>query len=47
MPERERLPRAVVEFINTDERVPQEHLLRKIDEAVDFCHNLRLCKGSV
>lgn len=38
MLERERLRRDVVEFINTDERVPQEHLLRKIDGAVDFCH---------
>lgn len=37
MLERERLRRDVIEFINTDERVPQDHLLRKIDGAVDFC----------
>lgn len=38
MLERERLRRDVVEFINTDERVPQDHLLRRVDGAVDFCH---------
>lgn len=38
MLEREKLRREVVEFINTDERVPKEHLLRKIDAAVDFCN---------
>jgi transposase len=38
MLEREKLRREVVEFINTEERVPQDHLLRKIDAAVDFCH---------
>lgn len=37
MLEREKLRRDIVEFINTDERVPQEHLLRKVDGAVDFC----------
>jgi transposase len=36
MLEREKLHREVVEFINTDERVPREHLLRKIDAAVNF-----------
>ena len=38
MLEREKLRREVVEFINTEERVPQNHLLRKIDAAVDFCN---------
>lgn len=38
MLEKEKLRRDVVEFINTDELVPHDHLLRKIDDAVDFCH---------
>jgi transposase len=38
MLEREKLRREVVEFINTEERMPQNHLLRKIDAAVDFCN---------
>jgi len=36
MLERERLRRDVVEFINTDMMVPSNHLLRKVDMAVDF-----------
>jgi len=36
MLERERLNREAVEIINTDMYVPQDHLLRKIDAAVDF-----------
>ena len=36
MLERERCNRAAVEMINTDMFVPQDHLLRKIDNAVDF-----------
>lgn len=38
MLEREKLRRDAVEFVNTDLLVPQDHLLRKIDSAVDFCH---------
>ena len=38
MVEREKLRRDAVEFVNTDLLVPQNHLLRKIDSAVDFCH---------
>lgn len=38
MLEREKKNRETVEFINTDTFVPQEHLLRKIDRAVDFTH---------
>ncbi len=37
MLEREKLRREVVEFINTDERVPRDHLLRKIAAAVNLC----------
>lgn len=38
MLEREKLRRDAVEFVNTDLLVPRNHLLRKIDSAVDFCH---------
>jgi transposase len=38
MLEREKLRRDAVEFVNTDLLVPQNHLLRKIDSTVDFCH---------
>ena len=38
MVEREKLRRDAVEFVNTDLLMPQDHLLRKIDSAVDFCH---------
>lgn len=38
MLERERLRRDIVEFVNTEGMVPGNHLLRKIDSAVDFCH---------
>lgn len=38
MLERERIRRDIVEFINTEERIPQNHLLRNIDTAVDFNH---------
>jgi len=36
MLEREKMNRSALEFINTDLYVPQNHLLRKIDTAVDF-----------
>jgi transposase len=35
---REKLERDVVELVNTDLLVPSDHLLRKIDGAVDFTH---------
>ena len=38
MLEREQMRRDIIEFVNTEGMVPQEHLLRKIDSAVDFCH---------
>lgn len=38
MLEREKLRRDAVEFVNTDLLVPGNHLLRKIDSAVDFSH---------
>jgi transposase len=38
MLEREKLRRDAVEFVNIDLLVPRNHLLRKIDSAVDFCH---------
>ena len=36
MLERGKLDRGVVEIVDTEMLVPQEHLLRKIDAAVDF-----------
>ena len=36
MLERGKLDRGVVEIVDTESLVPQEHLLRKIDAAVDF-----------
>lgn len=36
MLEREKMRREVVEIINTEERVPQDHLLRKIDASVEY-----------
>ena len=36
MLEKEKNSRAAIEFINTDMFVPEDHLLRKIDNAVDF-----------
>lgn len=38
MLKREKLERDVVELVNTDLLVPSDHLLRKIDGAVDFTH---------
>lgn len=38
MLEREKQNRETLEFINTEMYVPQDHLLRKIDAAVDFTH---------
>jgi Transposase and inactivated derivatives len=38
MLEKEKLCRNVVEIINTDQLVPSDHLLRRIDAAVDFEH---------
>ena len=45
MLEREKLRRDAVEFVNTDEMVPQDHLLRKIDGAVDFDHLYGFVEG--
>ena len=36
MLERGKLDRGIVEIVDTESLVPQAHLLRKIDEAVDF-----------
>ena len=36
MLERGKLDRGVIEIVDTESLVPKEHLLRKIDEAVDF-----------
>ena len=38
MIEKKRNQRNVTEIVNIDELVPKEHLLRKIDAAVDFGH---------
>ncbi len=38
MLEREKNNRNALEFVNTDMYVPRDHLLRKIDAAVDFTH---------
>ena len=38
MVEREKLDREALEIVNTDMMVPRDHLLRKIDSAVDFTH---------
>lgn len=38
MLEREKKNREALEFINTEMYVPQDHLLRKIDAAVEFSH---------
>lgn len=43
MLERGKLDRGVVEIVDTEMLVPQDHLLRKIDAAVDF--NRRGLKG--
>ena len=32
------LRRNVVEFLTIEDRIPRDHLLRKIDGAIDFCH---------
>ena len=36
MPERGKMERDVIEFVGIDSLVPKEHLLRKIEQAVDF-----------
>ncbi len=36
MLERGKLDRGIVEMVDTESLVPQDHLLRKIDAAVDF-----------
>ena len=36
MLEREKMDRDAVEIVGIDSLVPQDHLLRKIDQAVDF-----------
>lgn len=36
MLKRGKLDRGIVELVDTESLVPSEHLLRKIDEAVDF-----------
>ena len=38
MLERGKMDRDLVEFVVIDQLVPKEHLLRKIDAAVDFTH---------
>lgn len=38
MLKREKLERNVIEMVNTDLLVPSDHLLRKVDSAVDFTH---------
>jgi len=38
MLERERCSRSAIEMINTDMFVPQDHLLRKIDNGINFTH---------
>lgn len=40
MLEKEKLRRDAVEILNTDGMIPQDHLLRSIDMAVDFEHIL-------
>lgn len=32
------LRRNIVEILCMEDRIPKDHLLRKIDAAVDFCH---------
>ena len=36
MLEREKMERDVIEIVGIDSLVPKEHLLRQIDDAVDF-----------
>ena len=36
MMEKGKMERGVVELVDTESLVPQEHLLRKVDKAVDF-----------
>ena len=36
MMEKGKMERGVVELVDTESLVPEEHLLRKVDEAVDF-----------
>lgn len=36
MLERGKLDRGIVEMVDTESLVPQDHLLRKIDAAIDF-----------
>ena len=36
MLKKEKMERDQIEFVSIEELVPKEHLLRKIDEAVDF-----------
>ena len=45
MLEREKKNRETLELINTDMYVPQEHLLRKIDRAVDFTRIYDIVEG--
>lgn len=45
MLEREKKNREAVEIINTEAYVPQGHLLRKIDAAVDFTHLYNFVEG--
>ena len=39
--------RGQLEFVSLENMVPQNHLLRKIDTAIDFKNMLRICRGSV
>ena len=45
MLKKETLQRQAIEMLCTDMLVPQEHLLRKIDAAVDFTHIYELVEG--
>ena len=39
------MDRDVVEIVGIDSLVPKEHLLRKIDKAVDFNRLYEMCKN--
>ena len=45
MPKKETEQRQAIEMLCTDMLVPKEHLLRKIDAAVDFSHIYELVEN--
>ena len=45
MLERGKLDRGIVEIVDTESLVPKDHLLRKIDEAVDFNRLYEIAKA--